>query len=176
MVGEIQTGWVHVGRLRRARGNRGELIAEIYSSQPGRAERLGRVRLEKGASSRSVRVERVWRHDGQPVLKFEGIDSIAGAEEWVGADILVDERERARPEQGAYSHADLIGCTVLAAPGDRPAGVVRAVHEFGGPALLELESPDGGEILVPFAREICREIEIERKQIRAWLPEGLTEL
>ena len=134
---------------------------------------MSEVRLEKGASYRTARVERVWHHGGRPILKFIGIDSISQAEEWEGADILVDEAERVRPGEGEYSHAELIGCRVLRADLEEEIGVVRGIEEYGGPALLNVEPPGGGELLIPFAREICREIDAERKLIRAWLPEGL---
>ncbi|HLH42490.1 MAG TPA: ribosome maturation factor RimM [Bryobacteraceae bacterium] len=165
-----------VGRLIRARGNRGELIAEIYSSQPGRAERLGQVRLEKGSLSRMARVERVWRHQGRPVLKFEGIDSISGAEVWENADIFAGESEMARPGDGEYWHADLLGCRVFCEDTDRVIGVVAGIEDYGAPPLLKLDCGDGREILAPFARSICREIDPANKSIRAWLPEGLDEL
>lgn len=165
-----------VGRLRHVRGIRGELVAEIYSSQPGRVERLREVRLQKDGASRLATVERVWHHDGRPVLKFAGVDTIAAAEELEQADILVEESERAQASEGEYTHADLIGCTVVQEERDQPVGVVRGVQEFGGPPLLTLEGADGREILVPFARSICREIDVARKIIRAALPDGLTEL
>ena len=170
-----------MGRLHHARGIRGELVGEIYSSQPGRAEKLKEVRLDTGSRQRLTQVERVWNHQGRPVFKFAGIDSMSDAELWHGADILVPESERAKPEEGEYSHADLIGCRVLSlktgADGlGELVGTVAAVAEYGGPPLLELEGPDGREILVPFVRSICREIDVESKVIRAELPEGLTDL
>ena len=102
---------IAVGRLSRVRGNRGELVGEIYSSQPGRAEKLKQVVLETtGRESRLSEIERIWWHDGRPVFKFAGIDSISDAEPWAGADVMVAPSERALPEAGEYSHADLIGC------------------------------------------------------------------
>jgi 16S rRNA processing protein RimM len=163
---------VAVGRLFKPWGIRGELGAEIYSSHPGRAEKLKDVVLELGnGKTRSCRVERVWWHDGRPVFKFDGIDSISDAEPWAGADILVAEAEREMPEEGAYSHADLIGCALW--NGDRKAGVVRAVEDYGGGPLLEVKLDAGGEVLVPFTLSICKQIDVEAKTIRAELPEGL---
>ena len=164
-----------VGRLGRTRGRRGEFKAEIYSSLPGRAERLGEVMLQKDSLSRIVRVDIVWHHDGVPVFKFGGIDSISEAEPWEGADILVRSSELVQPEEGEYRHADLIGCMVWDEENDRALGPVRSVREYGGAPLLEVDA-GGREVLVPLARSICREIDIARKTIRAKLPEGLTEL
>ena len=133
------------------------------------------VRLEKPGASRVIRVERVWHHAGRPILKFEGVDSISDAEAWAGADILVEEAQRARPEPGEYSYAELIGCSLVGEDG-LPIGVVRGVEDYGGSPLLQVGGANGREILVPFTRAICREIDVARKVIRASLPEGLTEL
>ncbi len=163
---------VAVGRLFKAWGVRGEMGAEIYSSNPGRAEKLKEVTLERAdGKKRSARVERVWWHAGRPMFKFEGIDSISDAEPWQGADILVEDAERELPEEGAYSHADLIGCVL--SNGDVRIGVVRAVEDYGGGPLLDVKLDDGGEVLVPFTLSICKQIDVQGKTIRAELPEGL---
>jgi len=165
--------WVVVGRLIRVRGNRGELIGEIYSSQPGRAEKLRDVMLELNGQQRPAQVEEYWVHGDRPIFKFAGIDSIDAAQAWAGADILVPEAERAGPGDGEYSHVDLIGCEVL---GPKLIGAVKGLEDCGGPVLLKVETPDGREILIPFARAICREIDVAAKIIRVELPEGLLEL
>jgi 16S rRNA processing protein RimM len=151
------------------------LTAEVYSSQPGRAERLGEVKLQKGALNRMARVETVWHHDGRPVFKFEGVDSISDAEVWEGSDILVPEAERAKPEEGEFSHADLIGCALWEDGKDQPLGVVSGVLEYGSAPLLEINA-GGREVLVPLVHSICREIDVVGKIIRAKLPEGLLDL
>ncbi len=169
----MNEGWIAVGRLIRVRGNRGELVGEIYSSQPGRAEKLRDVALEVEGRRRPSQIEQVWHHDGRPVFKFAGIDSISEAEPWAGADILAAESERIRPEAGEYSHADLIGCSVV---DTAPIGTVVGVEDYGGAPLLRVETAEGREILVPFAGAICREIDVSAKVIRVQLPEGLADL
>ena len=165
--------WVVVGRIHKERGRIGELTAEIYSSQPGRAEKLKDVMLGLGGLKRPVQVERLWYHNGRPVFKFVGIDSISDAEKWRGADLLAPETERALPEEGEYSHADLIGCEICA---PQPLGTVRGVEDYGSQTLLRVEKTAGGEMLVPFVKAICREIDVARKVIRVELPEGLADL
>ena len=146
----------------------------------GAAERIdvaqGGGRACDSPLRRQRQVERIWRHNGRPVFKFFGIDSISDAEVWRGADLLAPESERARPEEGEYSHADLIGCEICAGAGEQPLGIVRGVEEYGGPVLLRVEKPVGGEMLIPFVKSFCREIDVARKIIRVELPEGLTEL
>ncbi len=133
------------------------------------------MKLQRGDASRLAEVESVWLHDGEPVLKFLGLDSISDAEAWEHADILVREPDLARPQPGEFLHADLIGCAVWEEGAETALGTVRAIQEFGGPALLEVDA-DGREVLIPLARSICVEIDVERKIIRARLPAGLIEL
>ena len=152
------------------------MIGELDSSEPGREDRLTEVALETGEKRRVVRVEQVWRHDGRPVFKFAGIDSMSDAEPWQGAEILVPASEVAQPEEGAYAYADLAGCRMETVGSGAPVGVVKGVEEYGGPPLLRVEAADGREILVPFVRSICKEIDVAAKTIRVALPEGLLEL
>jgi 16S rRNA processing protein RimM len=176
---------VSIGRLLRVRGNRGELVGELDSREPGREERLKEVTLELGDRRKAVRVQQVWRnraiYDGRPVFKFEGIDSISDAEVWQGAGILVVAEEVVRTPEGEYSHADLVGSRVVHLASAQPesgelVGVVEAIEEFGGPPLLRVRAADGREILIPFARSICKQVDVASKTIGVELPEGLLDL
>ncbi len=129
--------------------------------------------LQLGERRLPARLEQVWYHQGRPVLKFSGIDSIGDAEPWTGADLLVPEPERARPREGEFSHADLIGCRIVAGS---EVGKVTGVEDYGGAPLLRVETGGGREILIPFARAICREIDVAAKTIRIDPPEGLLDL
>ncbi len=169
-------GWVEIGRLYRARGIRGELLGELDSSKPGRENDLTEVTLEREGRRRVVRVEQVWRHLGRPVFKFEGIDTMTDAEAWEGSEILAPESEVVAPEDGEFSHAALVGSQVVKLAGGETIGVVQAVEEFGGPPLLNVRTPDGRDVLIPFVHEICRSIDAEAKRIGVELPEGLLEL
>ncbi|MEQ1884472.1 MAG: ribosome maturation factor RimM [Bryobacteraceae bacterium] len=167
--------WVSIGRLFRVRGNRGELLGELDSQKRDREKSLTEVALEAKGRRAIFQVEEIWRHDGRPVFKFEGIDSISDAEAWEHAEILVRGEDVAPPEEGEYSFADLIGSQVVRLSGE-PLGVVKSIEEYGGPLLLNVEAKDGRQILVPFARSICKEIDAAARIIRVELPEGLTEL
>jgi 16S rRNA processing protein RimM len=168
----VDENWVAIGRLWRTRGNRGELLGELDSSDPEREQKLREVALEVDGRRQVMRVTETWRHDGRPVFKFEGLDSISDAEKWEGAEMSVRASEVEPPEEGAFSYADLVGCKVV---GDTEVGVVTEVEEYGGAPLLKVEAADGREILIPFARSICKVIDVASKTIRVELPEGLLE-
>lgn len=170
----IAADWIRVGRIVRTRGRVGEFISEIDSSHPGRAELLQHVLLRKGARELEADVADLWFHSGRPIFRFAGIDSISAAEPWEGADILVSSQEKVDPEPDEFFHADLIDC-VLEQDG-QPIGTITAIHETAGPALLELKTAEGKELLIPFAKAFLKEIDLLHKRIRVELPAGLTEL
>lgn len=158
-----------MGRLLRTRGRVGELIAEIDSRHPGRADRLKRVLLKTPKAEAFFNVARLWYHQDRPIFQFEGIDSISAAEPWEGAEILVPPEERVEPEEGEYFYDDLIGCVVE--DRGRELGEITAIEETGGPLLLHV-----GTLLIPFAKSFITDLDIPGKRIRMELPEGLTEL
>ncbi len=170
----MSENFVAIGRLTKTRGRRGELLAEFDSADPERLQRLRNVVLSLGARRESFPIEEIWDHSGRLVVKLEGIDSIDDAEPWERAEILVPREEVAPPEEGAFSHQDLVGCKVEQAGVE--IGVIQGVEEYGGTPLLQVEAADGREILIPFAKAICKEIDVAAKRIRVELPEGLLDL
>ncbi len=158
-----------VAILIRPRGNKGELIAESLSSKPGRFAQLRRVYL----LGSPYEVERIWEHDGAPIFKFRGVDSISAAEALRGAEVCIPAAERVPLEPDEYFQSDLIGFEVRDVDSGRAIGRVTGWEEYGGPALLAI---DGGRLLIPFVKAICPEIDPEARVIRALLPAGLEDL
>lgn len=159
--------WVAVAVLGRTRGTRGEVTAIDLSTRPERLAALREVWLF-GDGAR-YEVESVWFHDGRPIFKFRGIDDIAAAEPLAGAEVRIPYDQRAPLEAGEFYLSDLTGCEVVEHAGGASLGRVKAVQEYEGPALLELE----GGLLIPFARSICLEIDTAGRRIVVDLPEGL---
>ncbi len=158
--------------LTRAWGRRGEVAAISLTGGPERFEALERVSLfdPDGGGPRPAEIESVWPQRGQLIFKFRGVDTISGAESLAGCEVRVPMEQRAELSGDEFYHSDLVGCEVFER-GEK-LGVVRAVQEYGGPALLELDTG----LLVPFARAICVEIDVQARRISVELPEGLKEL
>ena len=133
-------------------------------------ERVRRV-FVNGAE---LEVENAWRHGDRVVFKFRGVDSISDAEKLSGADVAIPREERAVLPDGEYFQTDLVGCAVVTRGGEA-VGTVEGWQEYGGPPLLEVNA-GGKQVLIPFARSICVEIDVAARRIVVDLPEGLTEL
>lgn len=165
-----EAAWITIALLGKTRGNRGEITALSLSSKPERYRALRQVYLF-GRGERHE-VEETWFHNGILIFKFRGVDCISDAELLSGCEVRVPLSERAPLEAGEFFQSDLIGCEVIErATGDR-IGAVIDWDDSGGAGLLVLE----GDLLIPFARSICVEIDPAAKRIAVELPPGLKEL
>ena len=167
--------WVALAALRRARGIRGELVAENLGSDPERfAPGLKGTLLPSLESDggRAAELERAWTHAGSLVLKFTGIDTRTEAEEFQGWFFCIKEVERPPAPEGQVYLSDLIGCELLAVADGRQIGVVTGFQDLGGHVLLE----SGEHLLIPYVPAICREVDVAGRRILVELPEGLEDL
>jgi 16S rRNA processing protein RimM len=186
--------WIVLAHLLRPQGRKGEVLAELFTDFPERFEGQRRVFLAapgfdgKEAEARPAEVVAFWlpvgRNEGRVVLQFAGIDTISDAESVAGQDVLVPREERVRLDDESVYVSELIGCTVYDGP--LPVGVVEdvqfAMSADGGrrlddaAPLLAVNSPEGNEILIPFARAFLVGVDTEAKRIDMTLPEGLIEV
>jgi 16S rRNA processing protein RimM len=162
--------------LGKTRGNRGEITAVALSSKLERYQALEAVYLFGSGTpgydaGKRYEVESTWFHDATLVFKFRGVDSISAAEELIGAEVRVPESERVALDPGEFFVSDLIGCEVIDRRTGRSLGRVSALDEGGGTGLLV-----AGNLLIPFVRSICVEIDPAARRIAVELPEGLEDL
>jgi 16S rRNA processing protein RimM len=170
-------GFVTLARVVKTQGRHGEVAVEVHSDVPDRfVEGMKLSALDNaGDSRRELEVEGFWPHKGLLVLKFSGVDSISEAETLVGSELQVQKSERARLEPGWNYVSDLVGCTVF----DHGVAIGRIGDvQFGaGEApILIVAGASGKRFDVPFAEAYLEGVDMERKQVRMELPEGMLEI
>lgn len=173
-------GWddaVLVGVIARAHGNRGEVIVNSETDFPERRFHRGARLMTRrtDGSPATLEVVTMRMHQGRPVILFKGIESMNDAELLPGLELRVLESELGDDvlEDGEYYHRDLIGCDVVTESGEA-IGTVTAVEGDGSATRLVVRS-SRGEVLIPFADEICT-VDVAAKRITVRPPEGLLEL
>ena len=149
-------------------GLRGEL--KVVASRIGEdALRAGldvRARLCDGAE-RTLRIRSLRRHQGRPLVAFEGVDDANGAEVLVGATLHVD-RDDVELEAGEYFDDDLAGCALVDASG-ATVGRVVAVEHYPAQDVLLLERG----AMVPLVRAFIKDVDVRAKRILVDVPPGL---
>ena len=158
------------------------MVADLLTDFPERFANLKRAFLENvEAGPQPVEIAEAWWHQGRLILRFAGVDSINQAERLRGRLLLIPRRERVPLGENRYYLWELIGCDVLCRGGKTRLGKVTDVEPTGGVELLRVQadvpgSPEPVELLIPFAQEICSEIDVGSRRIIIDPPEGLLDL
>lgn len=171
------TDRIAVGVIRKAHGVRGEASVEPWTDSLERFDDLVRVTLVSPdeRETREAGVESVRIHAGRALIKFSGIASpeeIRGLHNWT---VEIPEEDARELEEDEYFLHDLVGLTLVDADGNA-RGVVAEAYEGGGGILLSVRRADGRTFELPFAADLCTEIDLEQKRIVVSLPEGIEDL
>jgi 16S rRNA processing protein RimM len=168
---------IAVGIIRKAHGVRGEASIEPWTDSPDRFEDLTTVTLVSpdDALTRELRVESVRAHGERALMKFAGIDSPEEIQTLHNWTIEIPAEQARSLDEDEYFLHDLVGLTLVDAEG-RERGVVTDTYEGGGGILLGVKRPDGRKFELPFAADLCTEIDLEAKRMVVALPEGLDDL
>ena len=176
--------WITLAVVIKTQGRRGEVAVELHTDVPDRFQQGMRLSaLQKDGQRRDVTIEELWPHKSYLVLKFQGTETISDAEPLVGAELQLPSSERAELEQGWTYLSDLIGCTVF--DGQREIGQIEDVQFGAGEAPLlvvrglVVRGNDQKAKLpyeIPFAEAYLESLDLERRQVRMKLPEGLLEV
>jgi 16S rRNA processing protein RimM len=88
---------------------------------------------------------------GVVIARVEGVGDRAGAMALKGMRLHVDRDALPAPAGDEFYCADLVGLTAAHADGGF-AGKVAGVLNFGGGDVLEIETPEGTSVLIPFTK------------------------
>ena len=189
---------MQVARIIRPRGNKGEVLAELFTDFPARLSSRLQIFLRQAQNEpRAIGLQNFWvdrNHPEHGIFHFEGCSSIDAAEKLRGLEVLIPIADRVKLPAGKYFVSDLIGCSVFENPvastklsspacamekAPHVVGTVRDVFFPGegtaGTPLLQVQTA-AGELLIPLAEDICRSIDVAARRIDVTLPDGLSEL
>ena len=193
MPTDTSSSWTVLAHLLRPQGRKGEVLAELMTDFPesltGREGLYLTPQSFEGAvgDAQEVRVSSSWlpvgKNKGRVVLQFDGVQSISDAESLAGMDLAIPSAKRLPLDEEASYISDLTGCIVY--DNNVRVGEITNVQfpttADGGrlddvPSLLEVHSPDGAEILIPFVKSFVVSIDLESKKIEMKLPAGLIDV
>ncbi|HEU4416319.1 MAG TPA: ribosome maturation factor RimM [Candidatus Angelobacter sp.] len=175
--------FVTIARVVKTQGRVGEVAAALLTDFPDRFATRKKLFALPGSKSaarpgiierrRELELQEHWFHKGMVVLKFAGVDSITEAEALIGYEIQVPFSERAKLAGDEFYISDLAGCTVT--DSGREIGKIRDVQFGSGEAPLLVVQGEK-EQLIPFAAAYIEKVDLERRQVKMKLPEGMLEL
>jgi 16S rRNA processing protein RimM len=101
--------------------------------------------------------------DEKPVVRLAGCDTREAAEALHGRPLLVALADAPALEPGEWWAHELEGLAVT--DGARVVGTVRRMVELPSVEVLEVERPDGSELLVPMVGDAIRELDVAARRV-----------
>ncbi len=101
--------------------------------------------------------------DERPVIRLQGLETREAAEALHGRPLLVALEHAPKLDPGEWWAHELEGLRVT--DRDREVGTVRRMLELPSVEVLEVERPDGSELLVPMVGDAVRELDMEGRRV-----------
>jgi 16S rRNA processing protein RimM len=156
-----------LGVVTGASGLKGEVKVKTFTATPDAIVQYGDLHTKDGR--RFVpRFVKAGAKD-EAVLALSGVDDRSAAEALKGAELLVPRGRLPAIDEGEYYHADLIGLRAEDVE-DRLIGTVKAIHNFGAGDVIELETPDGNDLLLAFTRDTVPVVDVKAGRIVVQVP------
>lgn len=160
-----------VGVVAGAHGIKGHVLLRSFTEDPEAIFRYKPLMDEKG--------ERTFVFKNQGVVKGQFIASLKGASDRNAAEALrgtkIFVERSALPPAGrrTYYEADLVGLTVYTE--EKKFGTVKALHDYGAGAFLEIQPAKGTSFMLPFTDDYVPEIDLKEGVMTIVVPEGWVE-
>ena len=161
-----------VGRVARPHGIRGQVVVNPETDfledrfKVGQTLRVGAADRTRECEIRELRV-----HQGRPIVKFAGVDTMDDAEALAGSELWVLESEVAPLPQGTFYRHDLVGCDVRDVRGAE-LGRVTGVEGTLERSYLVVD----GHMMIPLVGGICVDVDIAARRVTIDPPDGLADL
>jgi 16S rRNA processing protein RimM len=160
-----------LGRVLGAHGLRGQVRIRYFGDGPENilgAPRLFLAEPERGIESPAAEEFEVEAgaagRRGEVRLALRGVADRSAAEGLKGR-LVAGEMEHLSPlPKGEFYWHELIGCRVESS-GGRAIGTVKEIWETGAHDVLVVEGEDGRRCLVPTARDLMKEVDVETGRI-----------
>lgn len=153
-------------------GVRGEVRIKTFTGDPLGIAGYGPLSDGKG---RSFEITDVRPAKEVVVARLKGVTTREAAEALNGTELFVArDKLSADEDEDEFLLVDLIGCSVVGLDGT-VLGTVTVVENYGAGDLLDIETPDGRSVLMPFTKAFAPRIDIAARRIEAEPPLGLFE-
>lgn len=158
-----------IGKIVTTRGLKGELKILPYTNIYDMFDDLESVYI----NGKSFDVEYVKHIKNCVSLKLNGIDSPEDAAKYIHKIVSIDDEDLKPLEENEYYIGDLRGISVVNHDTGEQVGTLKDVLITGGNDVLDIETADGRQVLVPMVREFVKNVDIEKRSMEIHFIDGM---
>lgn len=164
-----------VGIITSAHGLRGEVKVYPTTDDRQRFRDLDRVLMDNGQGLVTLNIESVRFHKNMVLLKFKEFHDISEAEKYKGKDLLITRSQTVELGPDENFIADLIGLKIVTDEGE-DFGILKDVLKTGANDVYVIAGNDGKEYLFPVIKQCILDINLESREIKVHIMDGLLDL
>lgn len=164
-----------VGTISSTHGVRGEVKVYPTTDDVRRFKKLREVLLDTGKEMLTLEVESVKFFKQFAILKFKGIDTLNDVEKYRMKNLFVTRANAVKLQKDEYFIADLIGLSVFTDGGEN-FGELTDVIQTGANDVYVVTMADGKEVLMPAIKECILSVDMEERQMKVHVMDGLLDL
>ncbi|PZT55985.1 ribosome maturation factor RimM [Paenibacillus silvae] len=166
--------FMNVGKIVNTHGIRGELKIMPLTDFP-------EVRFAKNAElflftsddrPMPVTVESARLHKNMYIVRLKEYGNINEVEKFKGGMAKVSKENLADLEEGEYYFHQIVGCSVITEEGET-LGTITEILTPGANDVWVVKTPGGKEVLIPVIDDVVLDVDVEQKQVKIHLMEGL---
>src|SRR5699024_2693317 len=162
-----------VGKIINTHGIRGEVRVRRLTDFEERfhvGETLYLVRNHQQPIKLTIASHRT--HKQYDLLQFEGYHHIQDVENFKGAYLKIKKEQLNELDDGEYYIHDIIGCMMYTLDNEK-LGMIQDVFPTGANDVWVVQQENGKEILIPFIKDVVKEVNVSEKKVYIQLMEGL---
>lgn len=163
-----------LGYITKVHGISGELQVNFEADEPENYIEMESVFVEINRKLIPFFIEDLNLSGKKGILKFEDVDSIEEAEEFVGKKLFLSLEALPELNQDQFYYHQIIGFAVIDAQLGQ-LGTVKEVMENPGHDLVNMEY-QSKEILIPVTDHIILKADLPNKILQVNLPDGLLDI
>ena len=170
------TDRLRVGVISSVHGIHGECKVYPTTDDPQRFKMLKKVyAVSERGDTRELEIDRVRFFKNMVICGFKEITTPEEMQKLRGRDIYIDRKDAMPLEEGEYYIADLIGLKVIDED-DTVIGTVEDIFPTGANQVMEVKTPEGREVLIPYIPVCILKVFPEEGFIRVHMIPGLMDL
>ena len=116
-----------------------------------------------------------FKSNEKALVKFVDIDSEERARQLTGCEVFFP-RNLSDSDDEHVSWAEIIGFAVIDKQNGQIVGHIKGIDDTTINTLFEIETTAGNDILLPAHEELIHEADMQRREIRMSIPDGLLDL
>ena len=161
-----------IGKVGSPVGIKGEVRITLYAQDSTNLKEGKVLLLERAGKTAKTAIKRLRYQKDRPVVKLEGFDDRNAAEEIRGMEVSIFASDLEELPEGEHYVRDLIGCRIIDIADGREVGILKDVIQNTAQSILDIETEDGRNVLIPAVDEFMRGIDEDAGIIKVELIPG----